>query len=138
INAVMDIDYSPTGLEFATASYDTTVRIFKTDTTSYRSREVYHTSRMNRVFCVKFTDDGRFILSGSDDHNIRLWKAKSWEPLRHISKEEKAKLKYNEKLVERYKDTDAVGSVARHRHLPKKIYNIAKDYAVERQALNEK
>lgn len=36
----MDIDYSPTGNEFVTGSYDKTVRIFKSN--EGRSREVYH------------------------------------------------------------------------------------------------
>jgi WD repeat and SOF domain-containing protein 1 len=31
IGPVMDIDYSPTGKEFVSGSYDRTIRIFKTD-----------------------------------------------------------------------------------------------------------
>jgi WD40 repeat protein len=77
----MSIDYNPTGLEFVSGSYDTTVRIFKTDTTSYKSRDVYHTKRMQRVFLVKYTDDGKYILSSSDDMAIRIWKNKSDEPI---------------------------------------------------------
>jgi len=42
----MDIDYSPTGTEFATGSYDKTVRIFKVD--EGKSREVYHGQRMQK------------------------------------------------------------------------------------------
>lgn len=42
----MDIDYSPTGREFVTGSYDRTVRIF--DYNAGHSREVYHTKRMQR------------------------------------------------------------------------------------------
>jgi WD repeat and SOF domain-containing protein 1 len=40
MNAVMTLDYSPTGLEFVTGSYDKTIRIFKTDSTDYNAREV--------------------------------------------------------------------------------------------------
>jgi len=46
ILAVLDLDYSPTGKEFVTGSYDKTVRIFKT--TEGRSRETYHTKRMQK------------------------------------------------------------------------------------------
>ena len=34
-------------------------------------REVYHTSRMQRVFCVTFSGDATYVLSGSDETNIR-------------------------------------------------------------------
>lgn len=37
----------------------------------YFDREVYHTSRMQRVFCVRFSADSTYVLSGSDETNIR-------------------------------------------------------------------
>jgi WD repeat and SOF domain-containing protein 1 len=40
----MDLDYSPTGKEFVTGSYDKTIRIFPID--SGRSRETYHGKRL--------------------------------------------------------------------------------------------
>ena len=46
-----------------------------------RSREVYHTKRMHRVQCVTWTLDNKYILSGSDEMNIRLWKANASEKL---------------------------------------------------------
>ena len=48
ILAVLDIDYSPTGKEFVTASFDKTIRIFPND--SGFSRECYHTKRMQKVY----------------------------------------------------------------------------------------
>ncbi|KAB1200681.1 DDB1- and CUL4-associated factor 13 [Morella rubra] len=79
VSAVMDIDYSPTGREFVTGSYDRTVRIFNYN--GGHSREIYHTQRMQRVFCVKFSCDASYVISGSDDTNLRLWKAKASEQL---------------------------------------------------------
>ena len=35
------------------------------------NREVYHTRRMQRVFCVRFSADSTYVLSGSDETNIR-------------------------------------------------------------------
>lgn len=78
----MDIAYSPTGREFVTGSYDRTVRIFRVG--EGKSREVYHTTRMQRVFTVNYTPDSRYVLSGSDDTNVRLWKAKSSDPLTRV------------------------------------------------------
>jgi len=69
----LDVDYSPTGRELVSGSYDSTVRIFSVD--AGKSREVYHTRRMQRVFCVKYSADSNYVLSGSDDSVIRLWKS---------------------------------------------------------------
>ena len=44
INAILDIDYSPTGREFVTGSFDKTIRIFPYN--GGKSREIYHTKRM--------------------------------------------------------------------------------------------
>lgn len=46
VAAVMDVDYSPTGEEIVTASYDRTLRIFRAR--EGHSRDVYHTKRMQR------------------------------------------------------------------------------------------
>jgi WD repeat and SOF domain-containing protein 1 len=57
VSAVMDVDYSPTGREFVAGSYDRTVRIF--DYNGGHSRDVYHLKRMQRVFCTRFSMDGK-------------------------------------------------------------------------------
>ncbi|KAK9689843.1 hypothetical protein RND81_09G085400 [Saponaria officinalis] len=62
VSAVMDIDYSPTGREFVTGSYDRTIRIFPYN--GGHSREIYHTKGMQRVFCVKFSGDASYVISG--------------------------------------------------------------------------
>lgn len=48
-------------------------------------REVYHTKRMQHVICVKWSSDNKYILSGSDEMNIRLWKANAAEKLGVVS-----------------------------------------------------
>jgi WD repeat and SOF domain-containing protein 1 len=55
----MDVDFSPTGREFVAGSYDRSVRIF--GHAAGHSREVYHTKRMQRVFCVRFSGDGACV-----------------------------------------------------------------------------
>lgn len=72
VSAVMDVDYSPTGREFVAGSYDRSVRIFSHN--GGHSKEVYHTKRMQRIFAVRFSGDGSYVFSGSDDMNVRLWK----------------------------------------------------------------
>lgn len=72
VSAVMDVAFSPTGQEFASGSYDRTVRVFPHR--SGRSREVYHTKRMQRVFCVNFSADARQAATGA---RVKLWGAAS-------------------------------------------------------------
>ncbi|KAJ1281808.1 hypothetical protein BS78_03G002300 [Paspalum vaginatum] len=123
VSAVMDIDYSPTGREFVTGSYDRTVRIF--NYFGDHSREIYHTNRMQRVFCVKYTYDGTYLVSGSDDTNLRLWKSKASEQLGVLLPRQRKKQEYLDAVKERYKHLSEVKRIVRHRHLPKAIYNAA-------------
>lgn len=48
-------------------------------------REVYHTKRMQHVICVRWSLDSRYIMAGSDEMNIRLWKANASEKLGVVS-----------------------------------------------------
>lgn len=119
-SAVMDIDYSPTGREFVTGSYDRTIRIFPYD--SGQSREIYHTGRMQRVFAVKFSCDGTYLISGSDETNLRLWKAKASEQLGVLLPRERKKQQYHDAVGDRYSHLQPIKRIRRHRHLPKPIY----------------
>ncbi|KAI8551567.1 hypothetical protein RHMOL_Rhmol06G0196200 [Rhododendron molle] len=120
VSAVMDIDYSPTGREFVTGSYDRTIRIFQYN--GGHSREIYHTKRMQRVFCVKFSCDGSYVISGSDDTNLRLWKANASEQLGILLPRERKNHEYREAVKNRYKHLPEVKRIVRHRHLPKPIF----------------
>ena len=82
-SAVIDIKYSPTGKEFVTGSYDKTLRIF--DSHKSKSKDIYHTKRMQRITHVSWTLDNKYIISASDEMNIRIWKAKASEKLGVVS-----------------------------------------------------
>lgn len=58
---------------------------------------------MQRVFAVRFSGDATYVFSGSDDMNVRCWKAKASEQLGVRLPAEKHKQAYNEALLERYK-----------------------------------
>ena len=124
----MDVDYSPTGREFAAGSYDRSVRIFKYN--GGHSREVYTTKRMQRVFSVRFSGDATYVFSGSDDMNVRVWKAEASQQLGTLLPREKHKQAYDKALVERYKHMDEVKRITRHRHLPAPLYKAAKQRRV--------
>ncbi|CAH9074815.1 unnamed protein product [Cuscuta epithymum] len=123
VSSVMDIDYSPTGREFVTGSYDRTVRIFQYN--GGHSREIYHTKRMQRVFCVKFSCDASYVISGSDDTNLRLWKAKASEQMGVLLPRERKNHEYLEAVKNRYKHLPEIKRIVRHRHLPRAIYKAA-------------
>eukprot|EP01147_Barroeca_monosierra_P001724 gene1723-4844_t len=120
VSAVMDISYAPTGREFVTASYDCTLRIFPYN--NGHSREVYHTKRMQRVFTVQWSSDNKYITSGSDETNIRLWKATAWEAIGTQSARQRANSRYTERLKQRFQHHPEIRRIARHRHVPKAIY----------------
>lgn len=124
VSAVLDVDYSPTGREFVSGSYDRTVRIFPYD--AGHSRDVYHTKRMQRVFAARFSGDGSYVFSGSDDMNVRIWKAKASQKLGTQLPREKSKQAYNNALLKRYGHLPEIKRILRHKHLPKSIYKTGK------------
>jgi len=119
VSAVMSVDYSPTGREFCSGGYDCMIRIF--DRNNAESRDIYHLKRMQRVSVTKFTNDSRFILSGSDDTNIRVWKANASEPLGLISQREKVALEYRERVKQQYATLPDVQRIIKQRRVPKPI-----------------
>ncbi|KAF7723402.1 rRNA-processing protein sof1 [Apophysomyces ossiformis] len=119
VSAIMDVDYSPTGQEIVTGSYDRSLRIF--NARSGHSRDVYHTKRMQRVFCVQFSMDSKYVLSGSDDGNVRIWKANAAEKMGVKDWREKNRLEYSAKLKERYGHMPEIRKIDKHRHVPEDI-----------------
>lgn len=119
VGAVMDVAYSPTGREFVSASYDRTVRIFPVS--AGRSREVYHTKRMQRVFCSAFTSDDQYVLSGSDDTNIRLWKARASESVAPDAGRAERKKAYFTTLKKRFAHMPEIRRMANDKKAPKAI-----------------
>ncbi len=81
---------------------------------------------MQRVFAVKYTMDSRFIVSGSDDGNVRLWKSRASEKLGYQKTREKTSLEYQEKLVERYKHMPEVRRIDKQRIVPGSIKSAQK------------
>ncbi|KAJ1641465.1 WD40-repeat-containing domain protein [Pavlovales sp. CCMP2436] len=97
---VLDVDFAPTGTEFASGSYDRSIRVV----------------------------DAKFVLSGSVDANI--WKAKANAKLGALIPREETKAQYSEALVERHKHLPEVRRIVRKQHVPKSILKAkrAKDH----------
>jgi DDB1- and CUL4-associated factor 13 len=135
-SAIMSISWSPTGREFVTGSYDRTIRIFPFDTGV--SRDIYHTKRMQRVFCVNYTLDNKFIISGSDDTNLRIWKAHSSEKLGQTTTREESATQYRQALVKKYQHMPEVARISKSRKVPKVIKNQTALAQVQLQSANRK
>lgn len=136
VGAVMSVDYSPTGQEFVTGSYDKTIRIFPH--TVGKSREVYHTKRMQRVFAVNFSLDGSYVISGSDDGDVRVWKSERSRPLKPLFRSEKEKVQASEKLIERYQGLPEVRKIAKKRHLPGHVKSMQSTKHIMKQSQKRK
>lgn len=136
VGAVMDVDFSPTGQEIVTAGYDRTLRIYNTH--SGHSRDVYHTNRMQRIFSCKFSMDAQYILSGSDDGNVRIWKAQASLKSGILSEREKAARNYGDQLKERYAAIPEIKRISSHRHVPKVIKSMSRGERIERDAAARK
>ena len=54
------------------------------------------------------------MLSGSDDGNVRVWKAKASEKLGIITTRERAAIEYRESLMERWKMDTQISKVQRY------------------------
>eukprot|EP00745_Piridium_sociabile_P007509 TRINITY_DN149433_c0_g1_i2.p2 TRINITY_DN149433_c0_g1~~TRINITY_DN149433_c0_g1_i2.p2 ORF type:complete len:170 (+),score=7.48 TRINITY_DN149433_c0_g1_i2:920-1429(+) len=115
----LDLDYSPTGQEIVAGSYDRTIRIF--DIGQGRSRDVYHTKRMQRVLCCRFSLDSHFVISGSEDANLRVWKAQASLPLGPRSYREREANAYRDALKKKFAHLRDIRRIARHRHVPSLI-----------------
>ncbi|CEH15598.1 Sof1-like rRNA processing protein (contains WD40 repeats) [Ceraceosorus bombacis] len=125
VAAVMSVSYSPTGQELLSGSYDRTLRLWNVGSGS-RSRDTYHASRMQRIFCSSYTYDNRFVLSGSDDGNLRVWKTRASEKLGIKSGKELAAMEYRDKLREKWNKVGEVGKIDAQRRLPKAITSARK------------
>lgn len=136
VAAVMDVEFSPTGEELVSASYDRSIRLWKRN--EGHSRDVYHTKRMQRVFSCRWTPDNNYILSGSDDGNIRLWRAQASSRQGVKSARQRQQLEYDAALIERYKHMPEIRRIHRHRHLPKQVKKAGEIKGEEVKALKRR
>jgi len=136
VSPVLDVDFSPTGDEFVTASYDKTVRIYRS--TEPTSREVYHGKRMQNVLCCSFSADRTYVFSGSQDGNVRMWKAQASRKVGVITSAEREAELYRDKLKEKYKHLKEIRRIALHKHVPRTIKYQQKERRNMREARTKK
>eukprot|EP00866_Antonospora_locustae_P001805 jgi/Antlo1/1805/13 len=136
VNSVVSLDFSPLGSCIATGSYDKTVRIFNID--ERRCEDVYYNQRMYNVNAVRYTNDSQFIVSGSDDGSLRIWKSESSRKLGPLSKRERDALNFSSALKDKFGDVREIQRIKNHRFLPKRLRNQIKISIAQKKALQRK
>ena len=91
-----------------------------------------------RVFAAKFTPDSKYLLTGSDDGNIRLWRANASSREGIKSARQRQKLEYDEALKERYKHMPEIRRIKRHRHVPRQVKKAGEIKGEELKAIKRK
>lgn len=78
--------------------------------------------------------DAKYILSGSDDGNVRLWRANASDRSTIRTAREKQALEYGEHLKQQYQHMPEIRRIARRRHVPKPIKNAAEIKRIETES----
>jgi len=78
------------------------------------------------VFDVTYTPTADFVLSASDDGNVRIWKSKASEKVGPVSTKERQAIEYRKSLVDRWASVKDVRSVKDRRHVPESIHHATK------------
>lgn len=135
INAICCIDYAPTGKEFVTGSFDKCVRIW--DCTKGRSTNCYHTKRMQKIGAVSWTMDNQYILSGSEDANIRIWKSDASKKIGIVGDRERRAQQLRSKLKDKFKHNRQIKDLKKT-HLPKYVLSNKRQKAIKTEVKHRK
>ena len=79
-----------------------------------------------RIFDVTYTPTADFVLSASDDGNVRIWKSRASQKLGPVSVKERNAIEYRQKLVDKWGSAGDVRSVKDRRHVPQSVHNAVK------------
>jgi len=125
VGAVVSLGFHPNGREIATGSFDKTIRFFGLE--DRKSRDCYYNDRMQIVHEVVYSEDGRYVISGSDDGNLRLWKSEASKKLGALSRAEKEANSYKNALKEKFRHVGEIDRISRHRFTPHELKQKMKD-----------
>jgi WD40 repeat protein len=79
---VYSVAFSPDSKRIASGSYDTTVRLWDSNTGQPIGQPITgHRGKFFGMTRVAFSPDGKLIVSGSVDDTVRLWNAATGQPI---------------------------------------------------------
>jgi WD repeat and SOF domain-containing protein 1 len=76
---------------------------------------------MQRVFSVAFSADSQYVLSGSDDTNLRIWKAEASKSIGTDNNRAERKKLYLDSLKKRFKHVSEIRRMNKDKKEPKAI-----------------
>jgi WD repeat and SOF domain-containing protein 1 len=82
--------------------------------------------------------DHKFLVSGSDDTNLRLWKAHASEQLGQLTPREESAMQYRQALVRKYQHLPEVRKISKARKIPKAIKNQTKQAIIQKESKDRK
>ena len=121
VDSVKTVDWNAIGTEFVSGSIDGHIRIWRSNHNAADtkhvgySRELYKGKRMYNLEQVRWTNDNKYILSGSADGVVRVWKSQRSIPLHRINARQRSQINYAKKLVEKYQHMPEIGLISRFR-----------------------
>lgn len=145
VDTVTSVDWNAIGTEFVSGSIDGHIRIWKSNHNSADtkkvgySRELYKGKRMYNLEQVRWTNDNKYILSGSADGVVRVWKSQRSIPLHRINARQRSQIQYAKKLVDKYQHMPEIGLIAKFRNakIPHRIPRNGVFYKRERWEQNK-
>ncbi|KAG0434907.1 DDB1- and CUL4-associated factor 13 [Dictyocoela muelleri] len=131
INSVLSVDIKKD--QIVTGSYDKTIRLFRNPintnfnsfNNSFKSRDIYHSRRMEAVNKVVIKDN--FIFSASDDGSIRMWRLFASQKEVASGKEKRA-FEYSKQVKSKFSSFKDVKRIDNHRFLPKNMKGLIKTH----------
>lgn len=90
------------------------------------------------MFSARFTPDNQYVLSGSDDGNIRLWRVNASSRSGIKSARQRQKLEYDDTLRRRYSHMPEIKRIQRHRHVPKAVKKAGEIKSEELKAIKRR
>lgn len=83
---------------------------------------------------MEFTGDGKFVLTGSDDTNLRIWKAKAHDQLKTLLPREQEAVNYRERIKKKYQYVPEMRRILRHRHMPRYLFKTKKIKQIQKES----
>lgn len=118
VGPVLDVQHAASGHKIISGSTDKTIRIFHNHR-EHTQDNVYHNRRMQAVTALCCTDDGNYIVSGSTDTNLRVWKVDPNRSLKAMTQREKDSRAAGNLLKEKYSAVQQISNIRRHKILPR-------------------
>ncbi|KAH0576550.1 SOF1 protein [Spironucleus salmonicida] len=85
-------------------------------------RDLYHARRMHQVNVVKFSEDGRYIFSGSSEGAIRQWKTFAEQNERTKTYSQDQNISVNKQLSQKFQNVGIIRDVRNSHKVPRKIH----------------